>query len=300
MHAGKPSVAEPEPVHTPYKLGDLDPSDCHAMAELCQEILDSALPPNHNLRAKPWFDLTAQLFRGCYPGYQAADTCYHDLEHTLLATVCCLRILAGRRLHGVSPIHGEASFKAALIAILLHDTGYLKEAGDDEGTGAKYTFVHESRSCVVAQRCLPPLGLDVPTVQAICRLIRCTGPRARIEAISFRNEGERLLGLAVCTADYLGQMSDPNYVGKLVPLFWEFEESDNYRNVPPEHRPYRSASEMIRRTPAFWQETVLPKLTHTCAGLYRFLEDPSGANPYLEQIEQNLAAIPLHLARVSA
>jgi len=33
-----------------------------------------------------------------------------------------------------------------LNAALFHDTGYIQEKSDDEGTGAKYTSIHVKRS----------------------------------------------------------------------------------------------------------------------------------------------------------
>jgi len=35
-----------------------------------------------------------------YDDYQAMDTAYHDLEHTLQATLCCLRIIYGHQRAG--------------------------------------------------------------------------------------------------------------------------------------------------------------------------------------------------------
>ena len=37
-------------------------------------------------------------------------------------------------------------FEFGMLAILMHDTGYLKKRGDNEGTGAKYTLTHVDRS----------------------------------------------------------------------------------------------------------------------------------------------------------
>ena len=39
------------------------------------------------------------------------------------------------------------------------------------------------------------------------------------------------MGQAVCTADYVGQMSDPKYPDKLEVLFREFEESFRYQEI---------------------------------------------------------------------
>jgi len=121
-------------------------------------------------------------------------------------------------------------------------------------------------------------------------MISCTGPQAVIEEVPFRDGAEKVLGQMLCTADYLGQMSDPGYIDKLPSLFKEFEESDAYRGIPLDQRYFRSANELLRRTPAFWTNQVLPRLNHACEGLYQYLADPypEGGNPYLEAIERNM------------
>lgn len=278
---------------TLYSVADFDTSNPALAAQRAGELFKAAFRGEDDGFIAPWFQLVAKLFRGEYREYQAMDTVYHDLDHTLQATLCWVRLMCNRQRAGVSPQMGLRDFEAGLVAILMHDLGYLKDEGDSVGTGAKYTFVHERRSCEIATTILEELGWVRNRIFTVQHLILCTGPRALIDAIPFVSELERVMGLAVTTADYLGQMSDPAYPEKLEPLFKEFEESDNFRGVPQKKRLFHSADELIEKTPGFWRHVVLPKLENECVGLFHFLADPwpSGRNPYIEAVEANIRRI---------
>src|SRR5438477_10680260 len=85
------------------------------------------------------FHWVSQCFAGHYADYQPIDAAYHDLEHTLQGTLCLAHLLEGRARAKATPGLTAHMFELALLAILFHDTGYLKKKGDREGTGAKYT-----------------------------------------------------------------------------------------------------------------------------------------------------------------
>src|ERR1041385_7819076 len=89
-------------------------------------------------------------FSGRYQDYQRVDARYHDYEHTLQGTLCMARMLRGRHLAGAQPRLTQRVVELGILAILLHDTGYLKKRQDTEGTGAKYTVVHVTRSAQFA------------------------------------------------------------------------------------------------------------------------------------------------------
>lgn len=277
----------------PYAIADINTASPEQAAQRTTEIFRQAFPGEDTGFISPWFGLIAKLFKGAYPGYQAMDTVYHDLDHTLQATLCWVRLVCNRQRTALQPQMTIRDFEAGLVAILMHDLGYLKDEKDGIGTGAKYTFVHERRSCEIATLILDELGWARAKIFTVQHLILCTGPRAVIDSIPFVNEIERIMGLAVTTADYLGQMSDPAYPEKLAPLFREFEESDNHRGTPKEKRLFQSADEMIAKTPGFWRHIVLPKLTNECGGLFHFLAEPwpNGSNPYMEAVEDNIRRI---------
>ena len=231
------------------------------------------------------------LFAGRHPAYQKADMKYHDLEHTVLATQCFIDLAAGRMAHGSTPVFTARQFSLGYAAILLHDSGYLKTRDDRTGTGAKYTSSHVARSCALAAAALPALGCTMDEIDGVLSAIRCTGVTSKIDLIEFHNTVERVTGCMVATADYLGQMADPDYPEKLPALFEEFEESNNFSRVPFENRLFRSPADLMAKTNGFWNNFALPKLEKDYAGVYRVLTLPDGSNPYIDAVETNLARI---------
>jgi hypothetical protein len=233
------------------------------------------------------------IFLGRYLDYQPMDTAYHDIEHTLQATLCCLRILAGHQRSGAPVRISPDDFRIATVAMLLHDVGYVKKLGDNDGTGAKYTPIHEARGCDIARVLLAGEGWLEEDIERVCSLILCTGPRSNLGGTKFGNPAHRLLGQAVCTADFLSQMSDPGYVQKLPDLFEEFAESDRVNQIPPEQRLFKKIDDLYRNTPDFWEKFVLNKLRTECDNVGRFLADPypDGPNPYLMQVKENIEAV---------
>lgn len=238
------------------------------------------------------------LFLGRHPDYHPIDVAYHDLEHTLQATVCLVLLLEGRHGAGVEPRVDPRQFELAICSVLLHDSGYLKTRSDTKGTGAKYTFCHVLRSCSFAASYLPTLGASDYEVEAVLGAINCTGPTKEISRLRFREPVERVIGCVLATADYLGQMAAADYPDELDVLFSEFQESDDYIHLPPARRAFHSAQELKERTPIFWQKFVQPKLESDFQAVYRFLARPypHGPNRYLEAVDQNIAEVRRRLS----
>jgi hypothetical protein len=124
------------------------------------------------------FEDVTGMFAGTYPGYQGIDMRYHDYEHTMQATVCLVHLLQGRSRTFDKPVLRARDWELAVMAALLHDSGYLKKIDDTTGTGAKYTLVHERRSCDFAREYLPRMGVTASEIEDICAAIICTGPRS--------------------------------------------------------------------------------------------------------------------------
>src|SRR5690606_10931 len=99
-----------------------------------------------------------------------------------------------------------------LLAILMHDTGYLKRRDDTGGTGAKYTLIHVERSMEFAAELLRENHFTDSEINAVQNMIRCTGVNVNLAAIPFQSEEERIAGFALGTADLLGQMAAKDYV----------------------------------------------------------------------------------------
>jgi hypothetical protein len=197
-------------------------------------------------------------------------------------------------LAGAEPRVTQHWFELALLAILFHDTGYLKKRTDTDGTGAKYTVIHVGRSAEFAREFLSKKGYRDDDLSAIANMIGCTGVNADLDAIPFRSELERLCGYALATADLLGQMAARDYVEKLPILFQEFSEAVHYSGDEAGRLgDYDTAEELMRRTPLFWENYVVPKINNDFRKLYLFLNDPypDGPNQYVDRIHQNLARL---------
>ena len=237
------------------------------------------------------FDWAEQCFNGRYDDFLPIDARYHDWEHTMQGTLCLVRLLRGRHRAGAKPELPRRIFDLGLLAILFHDTGYLKRKTDEQGSGAKYTAVHVSRSTSFAAEFLARQGYAPTDIQAIQNMIRCTGVNANLSAIPFQSEMERMMGYALGTADLLGQMADSAYVEKLPVLYQEFAEASRF---DPSHaeglREFASADDLIRKTPAFWRDYVVPRINNDFEKLYTFLNVPypGGQNAYVEGVEANI------------
>ena len=237
------------------------------------------------------FGWAIECFTGHYHDYQAVDALYHDFEHTLQGTLCLVRLLRGRHMAGAQPLLNERLFQLGLLAILLHDTGYLKKSDDVEGTGAKYTVTHVSRSADFAAQLLQEKGFGPADIKAVQNMIQCTGVNAKLNAIPFQSELERIVGFALGTADLLGQMAADDYVEKLPILYAEFAEAAHFSKDDAQFiSGFSSAADLMQKTPAFWEKFVQAKLKGDFANLYQFLNDPypSGPNGYVQRIEANV------------
>jgi hypothetical protein len=228
-------------------------------------------------------------FTGYFGEYQPVDTRYHDFEHTLQGTLCLARILNGRHCAETEPALTAKYFELGLLAILLHDTGYLKKWDDIHGTGAKYTAIHVDRSAEFAAQLLTEKKFTREDIRTVQNLIRCTGVDAALDKIPFENEVGKITGFAIGTADLVGQMAADDYVDKLPVLYEEFAEA-KVHSGPSFITGFTSAEDLMQKTPMFWKKIVLGKLEHEFGGLYHFLNSPypHGPNAYLNRIEANL------------
>jgi hypothetical protein len=274
-------------------LPDVDTRDPDAISAAVHELAREGYEEANFEFIDAVFDFVRELFEGRYPGFAKVDISYHDYQHTLQATLCMARLMAGYRKAGGQPEISWRKYELGLASVLLHDSGYLKTLGDGPGSGARFTFTHVLRSCAVAATHLPRFGLLKSEIPIVLGAIRCTGPDSDINRLYFACEEDELLGSFVATADYLGQMAADDYPEELGILYNEFRESDDYANVPPRHRLFTSVEDLIAKTPFFWSDVVLPKLSTDFRGLYRYLAEPypDGPNRYLESIEKNIGII---------
>jgi hypothetical protein len=273
--------------------------------EVCAEtirIFRGLFPSRNSQRIEEYFDWAGDCFGGRFPGYQEIDAKYHDFEHTLQGTLCFARLLEGYKRAQAAPELQPRAFELGLVAILLHDTGYLKTDSDHEGTGAKYTLTHVARSAEFAEGLLAQKGFPSQEIHSVQNMIRCTGVNADLRSIPFQSDLERAVGSALATADLLGQMAAPDYIDKLGILYQEFEESNQFNRRAGEPNTFKSADELRTKTPVFWRKYVLSKIENDFGKLYRYLNQPfpNGPNRYLDQIESNISKLQNELDQAKA
>lgn len=275
----------------------VDTKSATATARFVREKFSALFPSRQPQLLDTLFRDIERLFKGEHPDYAAIDIRYHDLEHTLQATVCLALLFEGYQNSSATPPLTPRYFELGMAGVLLHDAGYLRLRSDREGTGAKYTFCHVLRSCAFAASYLPTLGVDEVEIAGVLGAISCTGPTKEISRLYFREPIERFIGCAIASADYLGQMAAEDYPDELEILFQEFEESDNFVHVPEAKRLFKSTQDLITKTPKFWTHIVLPKLEKDFAGVYRYLAAPypNGSNAYVQAVERNIALIERRL-----
>jgi len=254
-----------------------DPDETNrAVRKICESLFDSRLFD----KVEYTLGDVIRLFDGEYPGYQRCDTPYHDLEHTLQAYLATARMFDGL-MHEDPASMQEECLVLGLISALWHDTGFIKETYDTEGSGAKYTLIHVDRSKIFVVKYLPKLGFSPYEIRFVKNAISCTGLWLTLSRIPFNSEMERRVGYIVGTADYLGQMSDPNYLQKLPLLYDEFIEGGISE--------YSCPRELMVQTPAFFQDFVMKRLTTDFQSVYRFGGNHfKGKNLYIEGINKNI------------
>jgi hypothetical protein len=274
--------------------------DPAAVEAAVQSAFLAMFPRGNKLFIPQAFGWAIDCFTGQWGGYQPIDAHYHDFEHTLQGTLCLARLLRGRHLAKAEPLLSQKMFQLATLAILLHDTGYLKKRGDHEGTGAKFTAIHVRRSADLAAELLAAKRFRANEIKAVQNMILCTGINAPLHEIPFQSELERILGFALGSADLLGQMAAEDYVEKLPVLYGEFAEAARHpHETNSNFALFTSADDLVLKTPAFWEKYVQPKLNGDFGGLHRFLNEPypEGRNPYVQRIEANMEKLRRHLAR---
>jgi hypothetical protein len=185
------------------------------------------------------------LFEGRYAGYRACNTKFHDKIHTTDALLAISRLIDGYNL--VKPHLPVHMVKLALIATILHDTGYIQSRQDRKGTGAKYTLNHVERSIDFMRKYFKERGFGRKDFEAAARMISCTGLSTDLAHVRFRGPGERILGYMLGTADLLGQMASRTYLERLIYLYREFREGHV--------KGYDSEFSLLRKTLDFYDST---------------------------------------------
>ena len=225
------------------------------------EILDSISPDLDKASIRRVFETVGKLYSGQLPGYRACNTRYHDLQHANNTFLAMARLIHGAAIEGIE--FSDSDIVSGLVAAILHDVGYIQEASDNDGTGAKYKATHEQRSKDFLRRHGGEFGLSTRQIADGRAVITFTDMALDISTASFSSENVELLGKMLATADLLAQLGDPAYLEKLPALYEECREAGTGE--------YRDELDIIRKAPAFY-DVVEKRLRTVLDSTYRFME----------------------------
>ncbi len=107
-------------------LPEIDTRVPGVVEEEVRAIYLSMYPEGTRRAVSRAFSWAIRFFSGRFADYQAIDARYHDFEHTLQGTLCLARLLKGRQAAKAAPEASAKMFELSLLAMLFHDTGYLK------------------------------------------------------------------------------------------------------------------------------------------------------------------------------
>ncbi len=243
------------------KLSDLICMDSpEAVLNEVRVILDLISPGFDTAPVISSFAKTVTLCKGDLPGYKACNTEYHDLGHISDTFIAMARLIHGAVLNGKT--FNDRQIFLGLVTALLHDTGYIQEESDTEGTGAKHTASHVQRSIDFLQLYGAEYRLSDEEILACQAMIHCTDLSVDISTIKFPTSKVELLGKMLGTADLLAQMADRIYLEKLLFLYREFKEA----NIGG----YESELDLLRKTVGFF-DFIAERLETTLEATSRFM-----------------------------
>ncbi|MBW2169756.1 MAG: hypothetical protein JRG69_10955 [Deltaproteobacteria bacterium] len=232
------------------------------------------------------------LFSGTYPGYRKCSSMYHDLQHTTDTIMAMARLMHGAQVRGV--FLDDSSVTLGLISALMHDAGFIQDAGDQSGTGAKYTIVHISRSIEFMRQYFIEKGFSREDFRQCRNALLCTGLNTEVGRIRFESKENRLIGEMLGAADLLGQMADRTYLEKLPFLFLEFKEACVLD--------YADELDFLKKTFPFYRATI-KRFENELGGVNMFMRDHFKArwdidnDLYMDTIEKQMAYLRAVLER---
>jgi hypothetical protein len=225
-----------------------------------------------------------KLFNGKFNGYKACSTDYHDLHHTITAFLATMRLIDGYILsEEIIPVKLVTD---VLTAALLHDIGYIQEINDKQGTGGKFTENHVLRSIEMFKKHFKEFKISEKDVSLISKFISCTELKINPNSITFFDEHEKTIGFMLATADILSQMSDREYLEKLMFLYKEFKEA----RIPG----YNTEFDILKNTLNFYT-TIKLRLQDTLKSKYKYSKVHFekrvniDKNLYIASINKNIA-----------
>lgn len=271
-------------------------SDPAAVRAAVAELFTSLYPRTDFRPLENAFRLFERAFRGQSHDFHGVETTYHDMQHTLDVTLAMMRLIDGyeRADDARDQRLGPERAAVGLITALFHDAGYLRRTHDTRHRhGAEYTRVHVSRSARMLEELLPGLGF-ANAAPVAAEMVHFTGYERPFDEIVIDDPLWVKTGHLLGTADMLAQMADRCYLEKCRDrLYEEFEMGGVARMRAPDGSEvvnYRSAQDLLQKTPDFCEATLNQRLGGKFEHAYRYLDVHfSGENLYLQAIGKSLA-----------
>lgn len=251
-------------------------------------------------RLEKLLDDVADLYAGRWPSHEACEVQYHDVVHAFDVALAVARIMAGwNRAHPDRRLDEEL-YCWTVAAGLFHDAGYIKDKGDREGHGGKFTITHVQRGIAMAKAYLLRTGWPERAAVFVPSAIGLTDYRRQpeVDEVSL-SQHEQLAARMLPTADLVGQFGDSRYAEKIDGLFTEFQELYAHLDQDQPARPlvpvFHSAQELRNTTEDFYESFVAPRLAEF-GHLEHYLDVYYGQahNPYRKNITANLALLNAH------
>ncbi|HOI73574.1 MAG TPA: hypothetical protein PLO63_05435 [Syntrophales bacterium] len=226
------------------------------------EIILHSIDPSFSIKEiSHVFQDIIRLFEGNYPGFQACNTEYHDLRHTMEVFLATARLIHGAFVDG--KLLSEKMINIDIISALMHDTGYNQTLDDTSGTGAKYTNDHILRSIDFCNHYFAGHPSFANEWKSFGDILLCTGFTERINEIRFLNQEVETAGKILGTADLLGQMADRLYLEKLLFLYYEFKEAGIAG--------YENEYDLLSKTLQFYHVT-LNRMEYDLGSVYKHMK----------------------------
>ncbi len=244
------------------KLSDLvDATHPDAVLDEILAIIHLAAPEVNAATIRLAFLETVRLYRGEFPGYRDCNTEYHDLRHATDTALAMARLIHGATLEGC--LLDRSQIVLGLIVALFHDSGYIQKENDTQGTGAKYTATHVSRSMDFFSDIAPELSLKTSEINMGRSMVLLTDLSVDPEQIDFETPNGEFLGKMLGAADLLAQLADRTYLEKLLFLYREFKEAGVGG--------YSGERHLLERTVEFYDMVSL-RLESTFNKAYSFMQ----------------------------
>lgn len=249
----------------------------------------------HALMEQAFADFAA-LYRGDYPGYQASDTGFHDVQNVMEVTLAMARLMDGYEHSRLdSPPLDARLFQLGVSLALFHDVGFVKKTNDTTvSSGAFYTSSHVSRGTQFLREYLPRIGL-AEFQESGAELLHFTGNEKDAADIAINNPLLRLVGNLLGSAEIMAQMADRCYLEKCrYRLYPEYVDAGIAvkRTAAGDEVVYKSGEDLVQQTPAFF-EAAVNRLEADLGGVYNYAATHFGGyNLYI-----HAAARSVHFAR---